>query len=266
MTGCVTTPLLEVNGLKKFYGPVRALEGASLSVTGGEVVALCGDNGAGKSTLIKILSGALSPDAGRILFHGEEVKITCPVDATKLGIQVVYQDLALCDNLDIVANMFLGSEKRGPAWRGFRLARPEMERAALATLESLGARPPAPTTSVSVLSGGQRQSAAVGRAILGTPRVVILDEPTAALGVTQTDGVLRCIDRLRAQGKAVLMVSHALPDVLTIADRIVVLRLGRTVADRERAAWTEHSLVAAITGTDARVAGEPANVGAGELL
>jgi D-xylose transport system ATP-binding protein len=250
-TQSLSHPLLQAVGITKSYGAVSALRSAQLTVNGGEVVALCGDNGAGKSTLIKILAGVVMPDHGEVQFEGKVVQIRSPLDAARLGIQVVYQDLALCENLDVVENMFLGREVRAPFWRGFRLARPEMERDARAALHSLGARIPRIDHAVSRLSGGQRQCAAVARAILGASRVVILDEPTASLGITQTEEVLALIDRLRAQDKGVLIVSHALVQVLQIADRIVVLRLGETVADRKRAEWNEHSLVSAITGTAA---------------
>jgi D-xylose transport system ATP-binding protein len=241
-------PLLEVVGLDKAYGGVRALSNAELTVRAGEVVALCGDNGAGKSTLIKVLAGVTSPDSGEIFFEGQPVHIRRPSDAAHLGIQVVYQDLALCENLDVVENMFLGREVRAPFWRGFRIDRPQMQGQAGAALASLGSRIPRIDRPVFGLSGGQRQCTAVARAILGEPKLVILDEPTAALGVSQTEEVLRLIDSLRAQGRGVLIVSHALSEVLRIADRITVLRLGETVANKPRADWSEHTLVTAITG------------------
>jgi D-xylose transport system ATP-binding protein len=240
--------VLAVTGIRKSYGPVAALRNAHLSVHAGEVVALAGDNGAGKSTLIKILSGITQPDEGRIVFEGRTVSIHRPDDAARLGVQTVYQDLALCDNLDVVENIFLGREQRQPFWHLFRLRRPRMERLALEALDSLGVRISHLNMPVAALSGGQRQCTAVCRAILGNPKVIILDEPTAALGVTQTREVLGLIDRLRGQGRGVIMVSHDLSEVLRIADRIVVLRLGETIADKKSAEWTEHGLVSAITG------------------
>jgi D-xylose transport system ATP-binding protein len=244
----VAGPLLQVRALTKSYGAVTALRDAQLTVQPGEVVALTGDNGAGKSTLGKILSGIVAPDSGQIWFEGRQVSIRHPNDATALGIQTVYQDLALCDNLDVVENIFLGREVRRPAWFAFRLARPRMERRARELLESVGARIADMNAPVSSLSGGQRQCAAVCRAILGDPKLVILDEPTAALGVAQKREVLDLISRLRAQKRGVIVVSHDLVEMLKIADRVAVLRLGESVADRKADEWTEHSLVSAITG------------------
>ncbi|MDE3076757.1 MAG: sugar ABC transporter ATP-binding protein [Chloroflexota bacterium] len=241
-------PLLEVVGIAKFYGAVVALRNANLKLHRGEVVALVGDNGAGKSTLIKILSGSVMADSGVIRFDGEPVVIREPSDAVSLGIQTVYQDLALCDNLDIIDNIFLGREARNGFLRGFRLKRPEMERAGKEILDSMGIRFAHIDAPIAALSGGQRQGAAVCRAVLGDPKVVILDEPTAALGVTQTHDVLTLIGRLREQGRGVIVISHNIPDLLRVADRLVVLRLGETIADKPRSEWTEHSLVSAITG------------------
>jgi len=243
-------PLLEVAGLTKSYGGVQALRDASISVRAGEVVGLVGDNGAGKSTLIKILSGTVVPDGGTIKFRGQEVVIHRPGDAAALGIQTVYQDLALCDNLDIVDNIFLGREPRGGILHGFRINRAEMERKGKDLLDSIAIRIRHIDIPVGALSGGQRQCAAICRAILGDPKVVILDEPTAALGVSQTADVLTLIARLRDQGRAVIVISHKIPDMLKIADRIGVLRLGVTVANRPTSDWSEHSLVSAITGAD----------------
>ena len=240
--------LLEVVGLAKSYGPVVALRDANLKLHRGEVVALVGDNGAGKSTLIKILSGTIGADSGVIRFDGAPVEIRRPSDAVDLGIQTVYQDLALCDNLDIIDNIFLGREPRGGVLRGYRLKRPEMERVGKEILDSMAIRITHINVPVGALSGGQRQCAAVCRAILGDPRVIVLDEPTAALGVSQTQDVLTLIGRLKAQGRGVIVISHKLPDLLRVADRIVVLRLGETIADRPAADWTEHALVSAITG------------------
>jgi D-xylose transport system ATP-binding protein len=241
-------PLLEVRGLAKSYGAVTALRHASLRLKAGEVVALAGDNGAGKSTLIKILSGIVAADAGEIWFMGDPVTLREPGDASRIGIQTVYQDLALCGNLTVTENLFLGSERRAPWWRGYRLKRSSMERTAREILNSVGIRIDRLDTPVASLSGGQRQSVAVSRAILGDPKIVIFDEPTAALGVTQTREVLQLIRRLREQGRAVLLISHDLADVLTVADRVIVMRLGQTVADRPVSEWTEHALVSAVTG------------------
>lgn len=241
------SPVLEVAGLAKSYSAVSALRNAAFRVHRGEVLALAGDNGAGKSTIVKILSGTVAADSGTIRFEGRVVTIREPSDAAALGIQTVYQDLSLCDNLDIVDNIFLGRELRKRV--GFRLKRPAMERQAAAILDSVGVRIQDIHLPVATLSGGQRQGAAVCRAVLGDPKVIIFDEPTAALGVTQTRDVLALIGRLRAQNRAVIVISHDLPDLLRLADRIVVLRLGETVADERVSTWTEHSLVSAITGT-----------------
>lgn len=248
--------LLDVRNIVKTYGAVTALRSASFSVRAGEVVALAGDNGAGKSTLIKVLSGSVIPDSGEIYFAGDRASISGPNDATSLGIRTVYQDLALCDNLDVVNNMFLAREPRGPWWRGFRVDRPLMERLTAEALDSVGIRIQRLDVPITYLSGGQRQCVAVCRAVLGDSRVVILDEPTAALGVTQRGEVLELIARLKAQGKGVILISHDLADVLRIADRVVVLRLGETVADKQASQWSEHSLVSAITGVDGTVASE----------
>jgi D-xylose transport system ATP-binding protein len=240
--------LLELLGIAKSYGAVVALRNANFSLHRGEVVALVGDNGAGKSTLIKILSGNVPLDSGVIRFEGEPVEIRRPSDAVNLGIQTVYQDLALCDNLDIIDNIFLGREPRSSLLRGWRLKRPEMERVGREILDSMAIRITHINVPVGALSGGQRQCAAVCRAVLGDPKVIVLDEPTAALGVSQTQDVFTLIGRLKAQGRGVIVISHNIPDLLRMADRIVVLRLGETIADRTAAEWTEHSLVSAITG------------------
>jgi D-xylose transport system ATP-binding protein len=240
--------LLEIVGLSKSYGAVTALRNVQMQVRRGEVVALAGDNGAGKSTLIKILSGIVAPDGGEIIVEGRQVRLHQPSDATRLGIQTVYQDLALCANLDAVDNIFLGREERKSAWLGFRLKGSAMERTARGVLDSVGIKIKDINLPVATLSGGQQQAVAVCRAILGDPKLVILDEPTAALGVSQTQEVLHLIRRLRDQGRAVIVVSHALDEVLQVADRIVVLRLGETVADKDAKEWDEHSLILAIAG------------------
>jgi D-xylose transport system ATP-binding protein len=202
---------------------------------------------------MKILSGIIIPDGGEILFEGKRASIRSPQDANQLGIQTVYQDLALCGNLDTVDNIYLGRELRTAPWRGYRLRRPAMEKQARKMLDDLQIRIQRIDVPVSTLSGGQRQCVAVCRAVLGEPKVVILDEPTAALGVTQTRDVLKLIDRLRNQGRGVILVSHDLTEVLRIADRIVVLFRGETVADMPGKQWSEHSLVAAITGATAGI-------------
>jgi D-xylose transport system ATP-binding protein len=227
---------------------VVALRDVGFVVNAGEVVALAGDNGAGKSTLIKILSGITAADSGEIIIDGNRTVLHQPGDAVRLGIQTVYQDLALCPNLGPVENIFLGREARVSAWGGFRLKRPYMERVATEVLASVGIKLKSISLPVATLSGGQQQAVAVCRAILGDPKLVILDEPTAALGVTQTREVLELIGRLRGQGRGVIVVSHDLEQMLEVADRIVVLRQGHAVADKEVADWSEHSLITAIAG------------------
>jgi D-xylose transport system ATP-binding protein len=248
-------PTLEVRAMSKAFGSVQALHSVDFEVRAGEVMALVGDNGAGKSTLIKCIAGINSIDEGDVLFDGEVVSIHGPKDAARLGIEVVYQDLALCDNLDVVQNMYLGREEHGP----FRLwlREPEMERRTSETLSSLSV-----TTiqsirqAVATLSGGQRQSVAVARAVMWNSKVVILDEPTAALGVAQTRQVLELVKRLGEQGLAVVLISHNLHDVFEVADRITVLRLGRNVGIYERAQTTQQEIVGAITaGVPTKVAG-----------
>jgi D-xylose transport system ATP-binding protein len=243
-------PTLELRGVSKRFGSVEALREVEFEVRDGEVMALVGDNGAGKSTLIKCVAGIYSIDGGQIFFDGQPVTIHGPKDAAKLGIEVVYQDLALCDNLDVVQNMYLGREVHDPI---FRLREAPMEQKTAETLKSL-----AVTTIKSVrqpvatLSGGQRQSVAVARAVLWNNRVVFLDEPTAALGVAQTRQVLDLVKRLGEQGLAVVLVSHNLNDVFEVADRITVLRLGQGVGVYDKAATNEQEIVQAIT------AGKPA--------
>src|ERR1700757_977251 len=216
--------LVGVHGVSKFYGAVRALDAVRLEVHGGEVVVLAGDNGAGKSTLVKILSGIEAPDGGYVTFDGGRVDMRGARDASALGIQTIYQDLALCDNLNVTENMFLG--------RGFRTQRARMEREARGALDTLEVRIGDINAPVAALSGGQRQCVAVCRAILSDARLIMLDEPTAALGVTQRKDVLKLIGRLRREGHGVLVVSHDLAEMLPIADRIVGVRLGRTVGDK----------------------------------
>jgi D-xylose transport system ATP-binding protein len=245
-----TTPLLSVQNIKKRFGAVQALSEVSLDVYPGEVVALVGDNGAGKSTTIKMISGVNQPDEGQIVFEGREVSLIGPVIAEKLGIQTVYQDLALCDNLDIVSNLYLGRELSRPFLPGKLrvINRHLMEKNALPVLKDLGINLPPLNTPVASLSGGQRQTVAVARAVLWGSKLVMLDEPTAALGVAQTKAVLDLILRLAKNKVGVLVISHNLNDVFRIADRIVVLRLGRTIASYKKAEVTPETVVAAITG------------------
>jgi D-xylose transport system ATP-binding protein len=238
-------PTLELRGVNKSFGSVEALRGVDFEVRDGEVMALVGDNGAGKSTLIKCVAGIYSIDDGEILFEGERVSIHGPKDAAKLGIEVVYQDLALCDNLDVVQNMYLGREEHDPL---YRLKEAPMEQRTAETLKGLSVttirsvRQP-----VATLSGGQRQSVAVARAVMWNNRVVFLDEPTAALGVAQTRQVLDLVKRLGDQGLAVVLVSHNLNDVFEVANRITVLRLGRDIGVYERDKTTPEDIVEAIT-------------------
>jgi D-xylose transport system ATP-binding protein len=241
-----TAPTLELRGITKAFGSVQALDNVDFEVRSGEVMALVGDNGAGKSTLIKCVAGIHPIDAGEILFDGQRVDVHGPKDAARLGIEVVYQDLALCDNLDVVQNMFLGREVHSPL--KFWLKESPMEQRTAETLKSLSV-----TTIRSIrqpvasLSGGQRQSVAVARAVLWNSRVVILDEPTAALGVAQTRQVLDLVKRLAEQGLGVVIVSHNLNDVFEVANRITVLRLGRNTGVYEREHTTQQEIVSAIT-------------------
>jgi D-xylose transport system ATP-binding protein len=248
------TLLLQLRGISKSFGSVQALSDVDFEVRNGEVMALVGDNGAGKSTLIKCVAGIHGFDSGEILFDGEGVNIHGPKDAAKLGIEVVYQDLALCDNLDVVQNMYLGREERD--WL-YRLKEPAMEQRTAETLRSL-----AVTTIRSIrqpvasLSGGQRQSVAVAKAVQWNSRLVILDEPTAALGVAQTAQVLELVKRLADQGLAVVLISHNLHDIFEVATRITVLRLGRDVGVYEREQTTQQEVVHAITaGVPTKVSG-----------
>src|SRR3989442_2072552 len=236
--------LLSLRGIDKNCGPVQALVGVNLDVPAGKVVALVGDKGAGKSVLVKTIAGIHAPDGGQILWEGKPVHLRTPKDAAALGINTVYQDLALCDNLDIVQNMFLGREKLHLRL----LSEDDMEKAAAATLASLSV-----TTVRSIrqpvasLSGGQRQSVAVARAVMWNSKLVIMDEPTAALGVAQTRMVLDLIRRLADKGLAVLVISHNLNDVFEVADRIAVLYLGRMVAQRQAGDFDPQSVVELMT-------------------
>jgi D-xylose transport system ATP-binding protein len=241
----VSAPLLKLRGVSKSFGAVQALADVDFEARAGEVVALVGDNGAGKSTLIKAISGVGPADAGEFEFDGERVRIHAPADSARLGIAVVYQDLALCDNLDVVANLYLGrEERRGPA-----IDEIAMEGEARGLLDSLAARTLSSVRAeVGTLSGGQRQTVAIARSMLGRPRLVILDEPTAALGIAQTEQVLQLVGRLRERGLGVLLISHNLADVFAVADRIVVLRLGRNAGEFPATDDARQDVVAAITG------------------
>jgi D-xylose transport system ATP-binding protein len=240
-----STPILELRGVSKRFGAVQALTSVDFAAEPGRVTALVGDNGAGKSTLIKIISGINPMDEGEYRFEGERVHLHGPQGAANLGIATVYQDLALCDNLDVVANLYLGREELGT---GHVLDETSMEQEASTILKRLAVRIPSVRTQVASLSGGQRQSVAIARSMLGEPKMVLLDEPTAALGVAQTAQVLNLIRTLRDQGLAVVVISHNLGDVFQVADRIEVLRLGRHVAAFEAGETSSDEVVSAITG------------------
>jgi ABC-type sugar transport system ATPase subunit len=240
-------PLLQLRGIDKHFGPVQALDGVDLDLPAARVTALCGDNGAGKSVLTKTIAGIHQPDGGEIRWEGRPVHVRSPKDAATLGIQTVYQDLALADNLDIVQNMFLGRERTHRLF----LDEDAMERLAAETLASLhvttvrSIRQP-----VATLSGGQRQAVAVAKAVMWNSKLVMLDEPTAALGVAQTHMVLELVRRLRDHGLAVMIISHNLNDVFEVADRIAVLHLGQMVAQDEIAAFDRQSVVDYMTTGD----------------
>jgi D-xylose transport system ATP-binding protein len=238
------TPALELVGINKSFGAVHVLHDVDLSVYSGQVTALVGDNGAGKSTLIKCIAGIHPVDSGRILFEGQEVHINSPKEAADLGIEVVYQDLALADNLDITQNMFLGRERK----RGIVLDEASMEQAARETLARLSVRTVKSVRQlVASLSGGQRQTVAIAKAVLWDSKVVILDEPTAALGVAQTRQVLDLVRRLAETGHGVVLISHNMNDVFEVADRISTLYLGRVAADVKRSDVTHSQVVELIT-------------------
>ena len=235
--------VLSLHGVSKTFGAVSALTDIELDVHEGEVVALVGDNGAGKSTLVKVLAGVHTPDAGgEIRFHDSPVTISTPRDALALGIATVFQDLALCENLDVVANLFLGHELEP-----LHLDEVQMEQRSWQLLNELSARIPSVRTPIASLSGGQRQTVAIARSLLLDPKIIILDEPTAALGVAQTAEVLDLIERVRDRGLGVVMISHNMEDVRAVADRVVVLRLGRNNGEFGPDASNE-ALVSAITG------------------
>ncbi|HEX5090670.1 MAG TPA: ATP-binding cassette domain-containing protein [Nocardioides sp.] len=242
--GSESEPILSLRGIQKSFGAVHVLRGVDLDVRRGEVTALVGDNGAGKSTLIKGIAGIHGFDEGEYLFEGKPVTVHGPRDANALGIEVVYQDLALCDNLDVVHNMFLGRELGSVA----ALDEDAMEARARETLDGLSVRTlQSVRTSVASLSGGQRQTVAIARAVLWNSKLVVLDEPTAALGVAQTDQVLKLVRRLADNGLAVILISHNLNDVFEVADDIAVLYLGAMVAQVKRADVTSNQVVELIT-------------------
>lgn len=237
------TALLSMRGVTKTFGAVSALTDIDLDVQAGEVVAIVGDNGAGKSTLVKVLAGVHQPDAGTIAFDGSPAQIPDPSAAIRMGVATVFQDLALCENLSVVDNLFLGRELNP-----LRLDETGMEVRAWELLQQLSARIPTVRIAIASLSGGQRQTVAIARSLLGDPKIIVLDEPTAALGVAQTAEVLDLIERLRERGLGVVMVSHNMEDVRAVADRIVVLRLGRNNGEFDAASVTSEEVVAAITG------------------
>src|SRR6476469_7534087 len=241
----MSEPLLELIGINKSFGPVHVLHDVDFTVRAGEVTALVGDNGAGKSTLIKCVAGIYPMDSGGVRFRGQPVTIHGPKEAADLGIEVVYQDLALCDNLDIVQNMFLGRETKTG---GILLDELSMEDRARSTLASLSVRTvKSVRQSVSSLSGGQRQTVAIAKAVLWNSRVVLLDEPTAALGVAQTRQVLDLVRRLADQGLGVVLISHNMNDVFEVSDRITALFLGRVAADLKTSETNNSQIVELIT-------------------
>ena len=248
-----------MRGIRKTFGHVEALKGVDLEVAPGEIMALVGDNGAGKSTLIKTLAGVHVADAGTIEVDGRAVEIRGPQDAVDAGVETVYQDLALCDNLDVVANLYLGRELRTPGAGPFArfLAQKRMASEAKRVLDELSVTLPSLRTHVGTLSGGQRQSIAVGRAVLWGSQIVVLDEPTAALGVQQTAMVYRLIRTLKERGISVILISHNMVDVYQVADRVTVMRLGANAGVFDTKTSTPQDVIAAITGSDAiRLEGE----------
>lgn len=248
-----TEPVVTLRRMTKTFGAVKALTDVKLDIYAGEVVALLGDNGAGKSTLIKILAGVHTADSGEVTFKGEPVSISSPTDAHELGIATVFQDLALCDNLDVVGNLFLGREEGR-----FLLAEEKMEKHAWGLLRQLSAKIPSVRTAVASLSGGQRQTVAIARSLIGEPDVVILDEPTAALGVAQTAEVLNLIHQLRERGYGIVVITHNMADVEAVADRAVVLRLGCNNGEFDMTTTSHEAIIAAITGATNGVADEAA--------
>ncbi len=246
----MTSPILSLRKVNKSFGPVHVLKDVNFDAYAGKVTALVGDNGAGKSTLIKCIAGIYTPETGEFIFEGSKVEIAGPRDATALGIEIVYQDLALCDNLDIVHNMFLGREEKS----GITLNESTMEAMAKKTLDGLSVRTvKSIRQKVASLSGGQRQTVAIARAVLWNSKVVILDEPTAALGVAQTEQVLKLVRQLADNGLAVIVISHNLNDVFQVADNIAAMYLGTMAAQVEKTAVSQNDVVRLITtgSTDA---------------
>jgi D-xylose transport system ATP-binding protein len=244
-------PLLQLQGVSKHFGAVQALSNVDFEVYPKEVVGLVGDNGAGKSTLVKIISGVSQPDAGKYIFQGRAVVVNTPRAASELGIETVYQDLALCDNLDVVANLYLGREPTHSTVPFLKtIDEVGMEQGAARVIDELHVHIPSVRAEVAMLSGGQRQSVAVARAVMWHSQVVLLDEPTAALGVEQTRLVKALIRQLRERGLGVVVISHNLADVFDVSDRIVVLRLGERVATFDTRATNAEQVVAAITGAE----------------
>lgn len=240
--------VLSLRGVSKSFGAVAALTDLELDVAAGEVVAVVGDNGAGKSTLVKVLSGVHRADSGTITFEGKAVTIPTPAAAHGLGIATVFQDLALCENLSVVENLFLGQELSP-----LRLDEVTMENRSWELLRQLSAKIPTVRIPVAALSGGQRQTVAIARSLLGDPKIIILDEPTAALGVAQTAEVLNLVERLRERDHGVIMISHNMADVKAVADRVVVLRLGRNNGVFDVSSVSSEEIVAAITGASDNV-------------
>lgn len=249
-----SAPVLALSGVSKRFGAVQALQDISFDVHRAEVVALVGDNGAGKSTLVKVIAGVHPPDEGTITFDGKPVRVSGPAEAQRIGIATVFQDLALCDNLDVVANLYLGSEIS----HGAILDEVTMEKDSWRLLRSLNAKIPSVRIPVASLSGGQRQTVAIARSLLGDPKVVMLDEPTAALGVAQTAEVLNLVERLRENGHGVILISHNMSDVLAVADRVMVLRLGRNNGTFRVADTNNQEIIAAITGATTNAVSERA--------
>lgn len=246
----LSTPLYEVRDVSKSYGSVVALDHANLALHAGEVVGLVGDNGAGKSTLVKILSGALQPNSGSIFLEGVECSWHSPHEAIEAGIETLYQDSGLAPHLSVSANVFLGREVVRPGilgWLGF-LAQKTMDEIAYADLARIGIAVPSSNRSVSQLSGGQRQAVAIGRAVSWARKVIILDEPTNHLGARQSGEVLEVIKAAKSKGLGVIFISHTLPHVLQVTDRIVVLRLGRVVSDAPTSTFNVDTLLGTITG------------------
>jgi D-xylose transport system ATP-binding protein len=254
-TAPATTAVLSMQGVSKRFGAVQALKDIDFDVKSGEVVALVGDNGAGKSTLVKAIAGVYTPDEGTMYFDGKPATVNSPAEAQQLGIATVFQDLALCDNLDVVANLFLGRE----VYHGRALDEVTMEKESWRLLRQLSAKIPSVRIPVASLSGGQRQTVAIARSLLGDPKVVMLDEPTAALGVAQTAEVLNLVERLRENGHGVILISHNMSDVMAVADRVTVLRLGRNNGTFNVSETTSQDIIAAITGATTNAVSERAH-------